>query len=166
MHNDNEEKKHALVLAQQPKTLELARKALGRSGLDADAGNDILSPSPVVGAEVRSVRRGKFFLSNQEQARHGSLRYPIFEHWGHGVVVGEMRSHVRENEDEPEGMWCFGAHNDFDLIPEFMKPSEWPEYIRTPTGWMRKDGDRRIREERSRSVDKLIERIQDVKRLL
>jgi hypothetical protein len=102
--------------------------------------------------EVRRVRRGKFFLSRHEQTTYGSIRKPIFEYWGHGVVVGEMAS-----TEEPEGMWCFGAHNDFDLIPEFMKPSDWPEYTRTPTGWVRKDGARRIEAPSSNTLEKLME---------
>lgn len=69
---------------------------------------------------------------------------PIFQYWGHGVVVGEMIPAETQGDYDPDGMWCFGAHNDFDLIPEFMKPSDWPEYTRTPTGWVRKDGARRL----------------------
>ncbi len=102
--------------------------------------------APALPTEVRRVRRGKFFLSNYEQRTFGSIRKPIFQYWGHGVVVGETVPFVREKDEDPEGMWCFGAHNDFDLIPEFMKPIDWPEYIRTPTGWARKIEAPRIEE--------------------
>lgn len=112
---------------------------------------------------VRRVRRGKFFLSNFEQRTYGSLRRPIFEYWGHGVVVGETVPFIREKDSDPEGMWCYAAHNDFDLVPEFMKPSEWPEYVRTETGWVRKDGDRRL--EQPWDVSTMLTWIEQRKRL-
>jgi hypothetical protein len=157
----NEERNHAVVVVQQSKTLELARAALGRAGIGSDAGGAVDAESLSVPAEVRSIRRGKFFLSRQEQTKHGSIRRPIFQYYCHGVVVGETVM-----DEEKDGMWCFAAHNDFDLIPETTKPGEWPEYTRTPTGWVRADGARRIEQADTGRVDKLIERINTVKRLL
>lgn len=101
---------------------------------------------------VRRIRRGRFFLSDYEQRTYGSLRKPIFEHYCHGVVVGET-----EPDEELGGLWCFAAHNDFDLIPENVDPKDWPVYIRTPTGWERKDGARRIKAPSDETLAKLME---------
>jgi hypothetical protein len=114
-------------------------KALGR-----DVATDGTAPADdgsarTLPTEVRRVRRGKFFLSDYEQTANASLKRPIFEYWGHGVVVGET---VRDSEKS--GQWCYAAHPDFDLIPEFQSLSVWPEYTRTPTGWVRSDGARRF----------------------
>lgn len=113
-------------------------------------------------AEVRRVRRGKFFLSRHEQSTFGSLRYPIFEHYCHGVVVGETVV-----DHERDGIWCFASHNDFDLIPEFMPPSNWPEYTRTSTGWTRSEHwphSRRLEGDLP-SIDQLIQKFNEIKRL-
>lgn len=133
-----------LVVKQSFKSHDLLSKAIGKLG----------TPEETSPTEVRRVRRGKFFLSRADQSMHGSISRPIFEYWGHGVVVGEMQPSA--DNGLSDGTWCFGAHNDFDLIPEFMKPSEWPEYTRTPTGWVRKDGDRRL-EKPSDTLEKLFE---------
>jgi hypothetical protein len=85
-------------------------------------------------AEVRRVRRGRFFLSTYEQRMFGSFKRPIFDHYCHGVVVGETSIDL-----EMDGIWCYGAHNDFELIPEFTPPGEWPIYVRTENGFSRKD---------------------------
>lgn len=143
-----------LVVTTSFKAGDLLKSALGRSNR-SEPEKLSTDSAPSFPTEVRRVRRGKFFLSNREQTTFGSIRRPIFEYWGHGVVVGETVPRIRENEDEPEGMWCYGAHNDFDLVPEFMKPSEWPEYVRTPTGFVRVDGDRRL-EVPSSSFEKLM----------
>ncbi len=157
----NEEKNHAVVVAQQSKTLELARKALGSSGFGPESGGAVDAESLSLPAEVRRIRRGKFFLSRYEQTTYGSIRKPIFQYYCHGVVVGETVT-----DEAKDGIWCYAAHKDFDLIPEATKPEEWPVYTRTPTGWVRADGARRIEQADPGRVDKLIERINSVKRLL
>lgn len=86
--------------------------------------------------DVRRVRRGQFFMSYQEQLMHGSLTRPIFQYYFHGVVVGEERI-----DELRSGIVCYGAHKDFELIPEFIPPSQWPEYIRTKEGFARKPPD-------------------------
>lgn len=140
-----------LVVQQSFKGREILAAALGRSlrpadGPVSDGGREQSLPT-----EIRRVRRGKFFLSDYEQRIFGSIREPIFQYYCHGVVVGETQP-----DDEKDGLWCFAAHNDFDLVPEFTKPSEWPEYTRTPTGWVRKDGDRRL-EKPSDTLEKLFD---------
>lgn len=97
------------------------------------------SPEPGLPTEVRRVRRGRFFLTDYEQTTFGSIRQPIFDVYCHGVVVGETVT-----DEYRGGIWCFGAHNDFDMVPEFQSPRDWPEYIRTPTGFVRADGARRL----------------------
>lgn len=111
-------------------------------------------------AEVRRVRRGKFFLSRSEQSTFGSVRYPIFEHYCHGVIIGETVP-----DEKNDGIWCFASHKDFELIPEFQIPSNWPIYTRTSTGWMRADAPRRIAGEENLSIDKLIQKFNEIKRL-
>lgn len=76
------------------------------------------------------------------------------------MIVGETKP-----DDALEGIWCFAAHNDFDMIPENTPPEDWPLYTRTPTGWVRADGPRRVGQDKGR-VDMLIDRINTVKRLL
>ena len=83
--------------------------------------------------EVRKVRRGKFFVPNYDLQAFGSLRRPIWEYRFHGVLVGQT-----EKDCERDGIWCFGVHPDFELIPEFQKLEDWPEYERTETGFIRK----------------------------
>lgn len=114
-------------------------KALGRNDPQDPAPPADVDQSHSLPTEMRRVRRGKFFLSDYEQTAYGSLARPIFEYWGHGVVVGET---VRATDRD--GQWCYAAHNDFDLIPEFQPLSDWPEYTRTPGGWVRADGERRL----------------------
>ena len=80
----------------------------------------------------RMVRRAKFFLSSSDIERYGSLRRPIFKHWGHNVLVA-----AQEYVGNRDGYWCYGTHNLFDLIPDTTDPLKWPEYQRTPTGWER-----------------------------
>lgn len=138
---DEGNKSTGLVVRQSFKATDILEKALG----------DIGRPEETLPTEVRRVRRGKFFLSNYEQRTFGSMRQPIFQYYCHGVVVGETQPDV-----EKDGIWCFAAHNDFDLIPELQPPSSWPEYIRTPTGWVRKDGDRRL-EAPSSTLEKLMD---------
>lgn len=105
---------------------ELVAKALQNSSEESRA----LEPVE----EVRRVRRGKFFVSSFDMADHGSLRRPIWEYHFHGVIVGQMEQDLDRN-----GFWCFGIHSDFELIPEFQKLSDWPEYERTDTGFRRKE---------------------------
>ncbi len=81
--------------------------------------------------ETRMVRRGKFFLSDYEMQRYGSFRRPIFQYWGHNVIVADQVF-------DRDGYWCYAIHNDFHLIPATTDPMEWPEYERTDTGWSRK----------------------------
>jgi hypothetical protein len=160
MHNDNggsDEKltRNVPALRQTLDAQELVRKTLESTSL-------------ALRTEERVIRRGKFFLSNREQQLHGSVRRPIFQYWGHGVVVGETRP-------TDDGVWCYGAHNDFDLLPESMSPDDWPEYTRTPTGWVRKDGNRRISDNGtfsngtlklpSQSLEEMLERLKSIKRL-
>jgi hypothetical protein len=94
--------------------------------------------------DPRRIRRGRFFLSNYDQRIHGSLSRPIFQYWGHGVVVGDMVPAEVQGDYDPDGHWCYATHDDFDLIPASTPPNDWPEYTRTSTGWVRKDGVRRL----------------------
>lgn len=95
-------------------------------------GEDILNRAiqKAIEPEIRMVRRGKFFLSEYEMARYGSLRRPIFQYYGHNVFVANQ-----VDDSENMGVWCYGSHNDFNLIPDTIDPLEWPEYERTETGW-------------------------------
>lgn len=106
--------------------------ALGRAMRPADGSVPDGAREQPLPTEVRRIRRGKFFLSRHEQTTFGSMRKPIFEYYCHGVVVGETVP-----DEDRDGIWCYAAHNDFDLIAEFQPPSSWPEYVRTPTGWIR-----------------------------
>lgn len=152
---DGDAKTGTDLVVQQPfKSREILATALGRTLRSSDGSVSDGSGEQSLPTEVRRVRRGKFFLSRYEQTMHGSISKPIFEHWGHGVVVGEMIGSPDNGLED--GTWCFAAHNDFDLIPEFQPPSSWPEYIRTPTGWVRKDGDRRL-EAPSSTLEKLMD---------
>jgi len=149
-----------LVTRQTFKGSDILAAALGRSAQPEPEESDLSTPRALP-TEVRRIRRGRFFLSRYEQTTFGSIRHPIFEHYCHGVVIGETV--VDETKD---GIWCYGAHNDFDLIPEFQPPSSWPEYTRTSTGWIRADGSRRIEEKDEGRIDKLIQRVSEIKRLL
>lgn len=139
----------ALVVAKGFQATKLLDQALGRSEPPSNA---------VVPVADAGVRRGRFFLSSLDQQRYGSLRRPIFAVWGHGVVVGQM-----DYYPERDGCMCYGTHDDFDRIPEFTPLNEWPEYERTETGWIRKDGRRRLedveRSERLLSTFKTVQRL-------
>lgn len=78
----------------------------------------------------RMVRRGKFFLAADDIERYGSLRRPIFQHWGHNITVA-----AEEYTIARDGYWCYATHVCFELIPDTTEPEDWPEYQRTPTGW-------------------------------
>lgn len=137
------------------KTQELLDKALGRDREPANAVDEATAALPT---ELRRIKRGKFFLSNYEQEQFGSMFRPIFEHYCHGVVVGETVP-----DDERGGIWCYAAHNDFELIPEFQPPSSWPEYVRTSTGW--KKAEAQQSEESKARIDYLLKKVQETKRL-
>lgn len=140
-------------------TGELLAKVLDKSRKASDGDNGSVDASGAV-EEVRRIRRGKFFLSNYEQTNFGSLRRPIFLDYCHGVVVGLM-----EEDLSRDGMWCYGAHQDFDLIPESHEPHEWPEYKRTSTGFDRIDKKVEFTEP-SKALTDLLSTIQNVKRLV
>lgn len=158
-----------LVVKQSFKGGDVLAAALGRTLRSTDGPVPDVSGAPALPTEVRRVRRGKFFLTDREQSTFGSISKPIFQYYCHGVVVGETIP-----DEEKGGIWCFAAHNDFDLIPEFQPPSSWPEYTRTPTGWIRADGARRISEEGTfsnakpeplPSIDSFIQTVKSLKRL-
>lgn len=109
-------------------------------------------------AEVRRVKRGKFFLTDFEMEKHASLKRPIFQYWGHNVVVGQQ-----DYYPALDGYWCFGTHPDFDLIPEFTPLEVWPDYVRTETGWKRADGMPSLEAQRRTKV--LLEKLSSMKRI-
>lgn len=135
------------VVRQSNQTRAILDKALGRDREPANAVDDATQALPT---ELRRIKRGKFFLSNYEQEQFGSVFRPIFEHYCHGVVVGETLP-------VDGGIWCFAAHNDFDLVPEFQPPSSWPEYVRTPTGWKKAEA--------KRWTDELLHQLSEQQRL-
>ena len=90
----------------------------------------VLEGRPQVPENVRRIRRGKFFLTSLDMERYGSLKRPILDFHCHGVRVEAM-----EYSPEADGMWCYGIHPQFITIPETMPSSDWPEYVRTATGW-------------------------------
>lgn len=128
----NEQPRTGLVTKQGFTGGSILAAALGRALRPADGPVPDGAGEQPLPTEVRRIRRGKFFLSRHEQTTFGSLRKPIFQYYCHGVVVGETVP-----DEAHDGIWCFAAHNDFDLIPEFQPPSSWPEYVRTPSGWIR-----------------------------
>jgi hypothetical protein len=146
----------AVAVSQGFKRTDLLAKALG-GGEQANAPSGTHSDVP---SQVRRVKRGKFFLSTVDQEKHGSLRFPIFQHWGFGVVVGQM-----DYDSTLNGHWCYGAHNDFDLIPDLTALGEWPEYERVEErrGWVRKDGTKKL--EDVQRTDRLLNKLSEVKRL-
>jgi hypothetical protein len=97
----------------------------------------------------RMVKRGKFFLYNSDIDRYGSLRRPIFQYYGHNIVVA-----AQEYELNRDGYWCYATHKDFDLIPDTTDPLKWPEYERTDTGW-RRIPDHKMLEATKPSIDLL-----------
>lgn len=161
MHSDNGDSDGkpgtGLVTRQTFKGVDILTTALRRSAgsAAAESSDDVSRSLP---AEVRRVRRGRFFLSRYEQTTFGSIRQPIFAVYCHGVVVGETI-----DDEERDGIWCYAAHNDFDLIPEFQLPSSWPEYIRTRTGWARADGTPTSLE--IESLTRMLQRVSETKRL-
>lgn len=97
----------------------------------------------------RMVHRGKFYLSAFTAESNASLRRPIFQYWGHNVIVASQ-----EYESERDGYWCYATHKDFDLIPDTTDPLKWPEYERTDRGWKRIP-DHEMLEARKPSIDLL-----------
>lgn len=148
-----------VVVRQTGSAQRILDKVLGRDRVEADARTAVDDTARALPTEVRRVRRGKFFLSNYEQEQFGSLYRPIFQHYCHGVNVGETQP-----DPDRDGVWCFAAHNDFDLIPEFQPPSTWPEYVRTHSGW--KKAEDKQSEASTARVDYLLQRVQEIKRLL
>lgn len=145
-----------LVVRPTTTTQEILDKALGRDREPRTTVDDAQNALPT---DVRRIRRGKFFLSNYEQEQFGSVFRPIFEYYCHGAVVGETVP-----DPDKEGIWCYAAHNDFEMVPEFQPPSSWPEYVRTHTGWIRADQKRS--EQSKERIEFLLKRVQEIKRLL
>src|SRR6478752_420275 len=91
------------------------------SGLaDSDAGTTDVASS------TRRVRRGRYFLSRYDQQLHGSMSRPILQYFAHNLSVEDM-----EYDPISDGDWCFGSHNDFELIHENTPKERWPIYVRT-----------------------------------
>lgn len=108
---------------------ELADSIVGQNLPTRTDGTGVVQPDV---EESRRIRRGKFFLSYYDQTTFGSLSRPIFEYWGHRVVVGDQIP-----DAERGGVWCYASHGDFTLIAESTTPNDWPEYRRTSDGWVR-----------------------------
>jgi hypothetical protein len=136
-------------------TKELVDEIVGKSLTTRTDGTGVVQSDV---EEPRRIRRGRFFLSYYDQTTFGSLSRPIFEHWGHRVVVGDQIP-----DAERGGMWCYASHGDFALIDESTPPTDWPEYRRAADGWVRVEP---IVERLPQfNLDRLMKSVTEVKRI-